>query len=43
VLSTQNAKYMCLDIKNFYLLAPLNWYEYTKIPIGMFPPWIIEK
>jgi hypothetical protein len=24
VLSTQNAKYMCLDIKNFYLLAPLN-------------------
>ncbi len=24
VLSTEGAKYMCLDIKNFYLTAPLN-------------------
>ncbi len=24
VLSTQKAKYMCLDLKNFYLSAPLN-------------------
>ena len=43
VLSTQQAKYMCLDIKNFYLLAPLNQYEYMKIPISLFPPWIIEQ
>jgi hypothetical protein len=27
VLSTPDAKYMCPDIKNFYLLAPLNQYE----------------
>jgi hypothetical protein len=27
VLSTQCAKYMCLDIKNFYLSAPLDRYE----------------
>ena len=43
VLSTQCAKYMCLDIKLFYLSAPLNQYEYMKIPIGLFPPLIIEQ
>ncbi len=26
VLSTKDAKYMCLDIKNFHLSAPLNRY-----------------
>jgi hypothetical protein len=31
VLSTKSAKYMCLDIKNFYLTAPLDWFEYMKI------------
>jgi hypothetical protein len=34
---------MCLDIKNFYLSAPLDRYEYMKIPIGLFPPWIIGQ
>jgi hypothetical protein len=24
VISTQKAKYMCIDLKNFYLSAPLN-------------------
>jgi hypothetical protein len=43
VPGTQRAKYMCLDIKNFYLLAPLDQYEYMKIPIGLFPLWIIEQ
>ena len=43
VLSTQRAKYMCLDIKNFYSSAPLDHYEYMKIPIGLFPPWIVEQ
>jgi hypothetical protein len=28
VLSTEGAKYMCLGIKNFYLSAPLDRYEY---------------
>jgi hypothetical protein len=40
VLSTRQAKYMCLDLKNFYLSAPLDRYEYMRIPIGMFPAWI---
>jgi hypothetical protein len=41
VLSTQQAKYMCLDLKNVYLSGPLNRYEYMCIPIGMFPSWIV--
>ncbi len=30
VLSTAGAKYMCLDIKNFYLTAPLDRFKYMK-------------
>jgi hypothetical protein len=37
VLSTPGAKYMCLDIKNFYLTAPLDRYKYMKMPIALFP------
>ncbi len=40
VLSTPNARYMCLDIGNFYLSATLDHYKYMKMPIGLFPPWI---
>jgi len=40
VLSTEGAKYMCLDIKNFYLTAALDYYEYMKIPLALFPEWI---
>ena len=43
VLSTEGAKYMCLDIKNFYLSAPLDRYEYMKMPLTLFPKWIIEQ
>jgi hypothetical protein len=31
---------MCLDIKNFYLTAALDYYEYMKIPLALFPEWI---
>ena len=43
ILSTQQAKYMCLDLKNFYLSAPLDRYEYMRIPISMFPAWIVAQ
>ncbi len=43
VLSTPGAKYMCLDIKIFYLTATLDQYEYMKMPIASFPQWIIEQ
>ena len=43
VLSTPDAKYMCLDIGNFYLSATLDRYEYMKMPINLFPPWTVEQ
>jgi hypothetical protein len=43
VISTKGARYMCLDIKNFYLTAELEYYEYMKILLTLFPPWIVEQ
>ncbi len=43
LISTQDARYMCLDIKNFYLTAALEYYEYMKIPLTLFPAWIVEQ
>ncbi len=31
ILSTQQAKYMCLNLKNFYLLAPLDQYKLSPL------------
>ncbi len=43
IISTKNAKYMCLDIKKFYLTAALKYYEYMKIPLALFPRWIVKQ
>jgi hypothetical protein len=43
VLSTQKAKYMCLDLNFFYLSVPLDRYEYMRIPLELFPPWIVKQ
>jgi hypothetical protein len=43
VPSTEGAKYMCLDIKKFYLTTPLNIIEYMKMPIALFPSWIVKQ
>ncbi len=43
VISTENARYMCLDIKNFYLTAALKYFEYMKIPLALFPAWTVEQ
>ncbi len=43
VISTENARYMCLDIKQFYLTAVLEYFEYMKIPLALFPVWTIEQ
>jgi hypothetical protein len=43
VLSTKSAKYMCLDMKNFYLTAPLDWFEYMKMLLSLFPSWTKEQ
>jgi hypothetical protein len=34
---------MCIDLKNFYLSAPLDRYKYKRIPISMFPAWIVAQ
>ncbi len=43
VVSTPNAKYTCLNIKNFYLTAALEYFEYMKMPLSLLPIWIIEQ
>ncbi len=43
MLSTDGAQYMCLDIKNFYLTAALDYFEYMKMPISIFPEWIKKQ
>jgi hypothetical protein len=43
VLSTPRAKYMTLDIKNFYLSTVLNQFKYMCIPFALFPPWIVKQ
>ncbi len=37
MVSTANARYMCLNIKKIYLTAPLEYFEYMKIPLALFP------
>ena len=37
VISTLDAKYMCVDIKNMYLATPLDKFEYMKMPIEIIP------
>ncbi len=36
-------RYMCQDIKNFYLSAPLDQCKYMKMPLAIFPEWIGMK
>ena len=43
VISMEDAQYMCLDIGNFYLTAALEYYEYMKIPLALFPILIIKQ
>jgi hypothetical protein len=34
---------MCLNLKTFYLSTPLDQYKYMRIPISMFPAWIVAQ
>ena len=43
LLITQDAKYMGIDIKNFYLGTPLDRYEYMHIPLTMFPENVAQQ
>jgi hypothetical protein len=43
VISTALAKYMFLDIMNFFFTAALEYFEYMNIPLTLFPEWIVEQ
>ena len=42
VLSTEGAKFMGMDVGNFYLETPMERYEYMKMPLALFPAHTIE-
>ena len=43
VISTRGARYMTLDVKNFYLNTPMERYEYVRIKIDDIPQEIIVE
>ncbi len=43
VVSTPLVRYMCLDIKNFYLKVALEYFEYSQMPLSLFPAWITKQ
>ena len=42
-ISTPGARFICLDVKNFYLNTPMDRYEYMRLPIELIPEEIIIK
>jgi hypothetical protein len=42
-LSTENAKMLTMDIKNYYVGTPLPRYEYMRLPLSIIPDEIITK
>ena len=42
VISTPGAKFMTIDISNFYLNTPMDRYEYMRMKLDMFPEDVIE-
>jgi hypothetical protein len=34
---------MCLDIGNFYLTAALEYFEYMRMPLALFPAWTVQQ
>jgi hypothetical protein len=43
VVSTTDAKFMTMDISDFYLNTPMDRYEYMRIPITAIPDCIMEE
>ena len=41
-ISTPDAKFMCIDLKDFYLNTDMERYEYMRIPVSVIPPAIME-
>ncbi|KAL7479933.1 hypothetical protein ACHAW6_007838 [Cyclotella cf. meneghiniana] len=43
IVSTPNAKYVTADLKLFYLTAPMDRYEYMRMPLRIIPEHIIDQ
>ena len=43
VLSTENSKVLCADIKDFYLNTTMKRYEYMKLRLEIIPDKIIQQ
>ncbi len=43
IISTHHSKFMTLDHKDFYLMAPMKCYKYFSMTIELFPQDIINK
>ena len=43
IISTPNAKFMTIDIKDFYLMTPMDRFEYLRMKLELFPQDIIEE
>ena len=43
VISTPEARFMTMDIKDFYLGTPLKCYEYIRLQYDIVPKEIIEQ
>jgi hypothetical protein len=43
VISTPDARFMCTDVKDFYLNTPMAQFEYMRLPIHIIPPKIVDQ
>lgn len=43
VISTKNARFCCLDIKDYYLGTPMDTYEYMRIKADLMPKEIMDE
>jgi hypothetical protein len=43
IVSTLNAKFMTIDLKDFYLMTPMTQKEYFRMKLDLFPADIIEE
>ncbi len=43
IISTPNAKFISIDIKDFYLCTPMKRYDYFRMKIELFPEDIIQE
>ena len=42
VISTPGSRYICADVKKFYLETPLDRYEYMRMPVKLIPQEFID-